>query len=367
MAYSLVAEIWSELAFGMLVFALRFFTRWKYSGFRGMSYDDLFAVFAVTFWILETVSLYTCSAYGNNINLSVESALAVPDSEVPRLILGSKLAYCAWIFYILGIWTLKGVLLCLYNRLTMGLQQQRFVWVMMVVSVLTFLASLLWHILSCYPTYRAWQIKPYPGESCTQRKWNYVIICVLDVVTDIGMMAIPIPMLLRASLTVRRKVSLVLLFGSGIFVMICAVLRAYYSLVLIDDNTVALGWAAREFLVAAIVVNAPSIKPIFSDFKKRLTENYASGSWKSGTGSNAMSSGLPPYNGKNDIENNTAITSGNHKRTQAYKMSSIGRSQPKSESQDHINTATDADNDSTNSNIGKDGIIVTTEFKVSRR
>ena len=56
--------------------------------------------------------------YGNNIGLNAETAMQVPDSEVPRLIKGSKLAFAAWIFYIGLVWSLKAVLLFLYNRMT---------------------------------------------------------------------------------------------------------------------------------------------------------------------------------------------------------------------------------------------------------
>lgn len=44
--------------------------------------------------------------------------MQVPDSEVPKLILGSKLAFMNWIWYLCYIWCLKAVLLCLYNKLT---------------------------------------------------------------------------------------------------------------------------------------------------------------------------------------------------------------------------------------------------------
>lgn len=43
--------------------------------------------------------------------------MEVPDSEVPRLVKGSKHAYVAWILYILLIWSLKAVLLLLYTKL----------------------------------------------------------------------------------------------------------------------------------------------------------------------------------------------------------------------------------------------------------
>lgn len=56
--------------------------------------------------------------FGNNIGLNEETALKVLDSEVPKLVKGSKHAYVAWVFHILLIWSLRGVLLFLYNRLT---------------------------------------------------------------------------------------------------------------------------------------------------------------------------------------------------------------------------------------------------------
>lgn len=59
--------------------------------------------------------------YGNNIGLNEQTAMLVPDAQVPHLELGSKLAFMNWIWYLCYIWCLKGVLLCLYNKLTYGL------------------------------------------------------------------------------------------------------------------------------------------------------------------------------------------------------------------------------------------------------
>jgi hypothetical protein len=47
MAYNLTAELFTELAIGMIIFGLRFYARWKLVGFRGFALDDLFAGFAV--------------------------------------------------------------------------------------------------------------------------------------------------------------------------------------------------------------------------------------------------------------------------------------------------------------------------------
>ena len=44
--------------------------------------------------------------------------MQVPESQIPDMILGSKLAFMNWIWYMCYIWCLKGVLLCLYWKLT---------------------------------------------------------------------------------------------------------------------------------------------------------------------------------------------------------------------------------------------------------
>ena len=44
--------------------------------------------------------------------------MLVPESKIADMIIGSKLAFMNWIWYICYIWCLKGVLLCLYWKLT---------------------------------------------------------------------------------------------------------------------------------------------------------------------------------------------------------------------------------------------------------
>lgn len=74
------------------------------------------------------------ASFGNNIGLNNQTAMAVPDIQVPDLTLGSKLAlvllhrlmsslmltscsFVNWIWYICLIWCLKGVLLTIFVKL----------------------------------------------------------------------------------------------------------------------------------------------------------------------------------------------------------------------------------------------------------
>ncbi|KAK2792961.1 hypothetical protein FQN51_001539 [Onygenales sp. PD_10] len=77
-------------------------------------------------------------------------------------------------------------------------------------------------------------------------------------------MAIPLPILFSARIEFRRKLVLILLFSSGLFVIVTVILRLIFSFGDINSITTAGMWAMRETFVAIIVVTAPGIKPLFN-------------------------------------------------------------------------------------------------------
>ncbi|PKY07415.1 hypothetical protein P168DRAFT_279388 [Aspergillus campestris IBT 28561] len=265
-ANSLLIETFTEYAIGMCFLALKVFTRVHSFGIRGLQLDDLFAVLAMIFWTLVSVIILYLQKYGSNI-ADAKTVDSFPDSMVPNLILGSKLAFTNWIWYLSYIWSLKGVLLCLYHKMTIdgraGTHRHRTVYLASAFCAITYLACLLAHVCVCTPITKNWQVRPYPGEKCTLRKDLYVVIAILNVASDLLVMIIPIPILLKLQIPPARKIILIILFCSGIFVMISTVLRAYYSIKSINTLTIALGWADRECFVAAIIASLPGIKPLF--------------------------------------------------------------------------------------------------------
>lgn len=85
----------------------------------------------------------------------------------------------------------------------------------------------------------------------------------MNVISDALIMIIPIPLLVKLQVPLHRKAILAGMFSSGVFIMVCTVLRAYYSLKSLSTLSIALNWANRECFVAAIVVSLPGIKPLF--------------------------------------------------------------------------------------------------------
>lgn len=75
-----------------------------------------------------------------------------------------------------------------------------------------------------------WQIYPDPGEICYAASspallWTYWIC---NILTDIHLISIPIPILLRASLPPRQKATLIGVFGCTILITLMATVRLVF-------------------------------------------------------------------------------------------------------------------------------------------
>ncbi|KAJ5092849.1 hypothetical protein N7456_008710 [Penicillium angulare] len=354
MAYNLAAEMFSEWAIGTVVIAVRLYARWNVGKGR-FQWDDFFLYLALICWTLLTVFLYLCtSVHMSNIGLNKETAMAIPESMVADYRTGSIDAFIAWIAYIAMVWAFKGVLLCLYHRMTRGLWEHRLTVTAAFLSMCTFIASIFVHLFTCMPVHRSWQVKPYAGDNCTLRPLNYIIIETLSIITDIIVMAVPIPLVIKAGIPMRQKLLLCVLFSSGIFVMVAAVLRAYYSVKDISTLSTALGWASREAIVSALTVCAPGIKPLISNSR-----------WFSTQGSSAGLSSTPYGKGSSVFPGSKSFGGGD-KRMHPYELASSltwGKTRPGSsaESQEHIvvQTKTSAEPSHSPPSHGND-ILVTT-------
>lgn len=129
----------------------------------------------------------------------------------------------------------------------------------------TYIATELSILLGCQPFKNNWQIYPDPGNFCQPAisKIDLYVTVVLNVLTDLYLMSIPMPMLWKANLEIKRKLSLILVFGGGIFVMMAGILRC--ALIIkdpINGAQAAGSWACRETFVAVVIGNVPMIYPL---------------------------------------------------------------------------------------------------------
>ncbi|KAL2862397.1 uncharacterized protein BJX67DRAFT_385648 [Aspergillus lucknowensis] len=257
-------EAWTEYGIGVIVILFRIFARLKVVGFKNWQGDDLFAIVSLVFWTAELTMLELIGQHGTNIGLTNTQRAALTPEQTASLVFGSKCLMAGWTCYVTLIWSLKACMLFFYNRLTLGLMQQKLVKLNAVLCGATYVAVIFTIFLHCRPLSKHFQVYPDPGLNCTADYVNYIVIAVTNVLTDAILLTIPIPLLAKVKIALRRKLIIGVLLCGGVFVMAATLLRCILSLQSIESINTSTIWAIRETFVAIIAVNAPCIKPLFS-------------------------------------------------------------------------------------------------------
>lgn len=165
------ALIWGLFALATVFTVIRFTVRWNSQHrFYG---DDWFAL---TSWfsLLTLAILYTANA-GSVFFLSNYSKIyyttgVAPDIDINELMYHYKLfaivQLIAMLFFWTTLWAGKFSLLAFYRRLMEGVSgYMRWLWLVVVINVLTYLACFLSNFLTCLPMQRRWS--PDPLTNCS--------------------------------------------------------------------------------------------------------------------------------------------------------------------------------------------------------
>ncbi|KAK6541895.1 hypothetical protein TWF694_007672 [Orbilia ellipsospora] len=304
-------EAWTLLAIALLFIIARLYARWSLSGgFSGFKPDDYLMVAAGAVYSMETTAAY-CVGYlahglANNGMTDEERQALTPDNPEWNLrITGVKIQLIGWSLYTLLLWLLKACLLIFYSRLTDGLGQQTTkIRIGAAFLITTYIAVILSIHLGCHPYHKNWQINPDPGNACQPAisKIDCYVTVVLNVITDLYLMYIPLPLLWRAQIPLKRKFLLIAMFSGGCFVIMAGILRVAFILADPVGGALSAGsWACRETFVSVIIGNIPMIYPLFMRGVSSVRSMYATGTAKSygSSKSNGTAMELPRYNNNN--------------------------------------------------------------------
>ncbi|KAK7407881.1 hypothetical protein QQX98_009940 [Neonectria punicea] len=363
MATPFQTEAWTEYGIGSLILLLRYFARWKTVGFKNWQGDDLFAILALVFWTAELVMLELIGQNGTNIGITNEIGATLTDAEIARMEFGSKCLLAGWNFYVTLIWCLKGTMLCFYNRMTLGLKQQKIVKGTIYATIVAYVAviAVIWG--HCSPVHKNWQVVPFPGDQCTLAVANYITLVVLNICTDFVIVCIPLPLLWTVKLSIKRKLIIGVLLCSGVFIMIATLLRCILSLRDIEGINTSTIWAIRETFVGIIAVNAAAIKPLFSASRWIASSKGSSGNYKSSNyAANKYGHPLGTIGGSGA---HPSVNSNRHRKM----MTDLGDNSSEEhivQTPDYKGFQSDIRAASTNSeSSNQNGIMVTREYEVS--
>ncbi|KAJ5112229.1 hypothetical protein N7532_000274 [Penicillium argentinense] len=306
-------EAWVLLSLALFTIIVRIFVRWKLVGPARFQLDDYLMPLAGVFFILETVAAYLVVAefqgLTNSYMSTEERAKADPHSkEWSNRVAGSKIQIIGWSFYVVILWLVKFSLAVFYSRLTTGLQNlPNRVRLAYIILGITYIATQLSLLLSCQPFHAFWQINPDPGQLCqpTNSPVYVLVVVILNIITDVYLLSIPLPLLWRVNISLKRKIPLMALFSGAAFVITASIIRAATIMSSGPDGAAAGSkWACRETFVSIVVSNLPIIQPLIrKGFKKiGLSQLLSSSNKTSGQQSYPLSSRLQNLTNRGDRE-----------------------------------------------------------------
>ncbi|OAQ60485.1 decarboxylase [Pochonia chlamydosporia 170] len=260
---SLLIESWILYALGVAIVICRMVSRRiKLGKWRNLMIDDYLMVFALVNFTGVVVSINEVAKNGSNY-MSAEAAAALTPEGVDRAVYGSIMTFVLEIFTITGTWTIKACLLILYARLTRHTLTKQHLLVKIAAAycvvtylVVTFMFVFYW----CSPTPEYWAV-PVRIDQCATYYHHMIFATACNISSDILLLLIPIPIIVKTRLPAKRKIILVCILGLGVFNILAAILNRYYNFSN-PNSYVFLYWYVAEVGIAMLVGNMPLCWPV---------------------------------------------------------------------------------------------------------
>lgn len=251
---------WILAALGLVTVALRIWSRRLKR--QSLMLNDWFAVLALVI-NLALISHSTQAVVVYGLGKHADVVGEYNNSQVKKSLLGIKPEWAfANAFVKLSILHFYTVIFHLkWFRIA--------AYTVMVLAVLYSLAALLEIFLSCFPMPYLWDPLGNPGGSCINLAQSWLAVGLTNLIEDVLIILLPLPVLWRLKLDTRRKLALSAIFSLGIFIIAVTGVRIKVILEFDPrDASYGLGpitfWSILEPLLGVINCCLPVIQPAIS-------------------------------------------------------------------------------------------------------
>ncbi|KAI1459219.1 MFS general substrate transporter [Annulohypoxylon moriforme] len=292
------------LALTTVVVAARLFCRTRIV--RRVTCDDYFIIVA---W---------CIAFGLTFSIAMAagSGLGRHDKDIPAQD-WVTLRNCEYVFSVLynpALMATKTSVLIFYLRLSKNTQRVMRIasWAVLAIVNLAGAVLTLLNLFQCRPVAAAFDTLTEPTY-CIPLLTQFLCSAPVNVLTDLAILALPLPVLTSMRLPRRQKVILIFTFALGIFVTVVDVVRIYYleQAITLTSTTLetekgpiighspefawnaslSLMWSSLEVNVGIVCACIPTLKPLIRRILPSMlvdpngTRAYDKGSSTDGNGS----------------------------------------------------------------------------------
>ncbi|RKU44094.1 hypothetical protein DL546_000868 [Coniochaeta pulveracea] len=161
----------------------------------------------------------------------------------------------------------------------------RVLWTLRGTLVVTFLVVVISDLAECQPVAHYWQVLPDPGPRCRQGYASLLTTTVCNVLTELLLVAFPIPILLTSRIPGPRKAMLIALFCLGLFTVVVSIRRVPQIISEKGYQSTRTMWASCEILVATVAANTLALASFVRDLgakkaKFKINPYFSSSSQK---------------------------------------------------------------------------------------
>ncbi|KAL5045361.1 hypothetical protein BDW71DRAFT_86316 [Aspergillus fruticulosus] len=190
------------------------------------------------------------------------------DEDIRHREIGSRLVLAARIFYAIFIWAAKLTVCEFLNRIA-GVTWRRSVQIFLIFVYYflgsTLLAVVIATLAECQPFTHHWQVVPDPGPNCRSGYANVITMGACDIVTDLLLVGFPIFIILRTSMSLKRKIALVVLFALSLILVAITSYRVPSVIQHKGSQQYRSLLASLEILAATAVANVVVISSFVRD------------------------------------------------------------------------------------------------------
>ncbi|KAJ6078656.1 hypothetical protein N7467_008409 [Penicillium canescens] len=280
----IILWVFTWMAIGLIV--LRLLLR-KVKGLKFVL-GDYFAMGAILCALVRLALVHVILIWGtNNMSTTFRHTHHFTPEEIRRREIASKFVLTNRVFYNSYLWLQKLVLLDTYRRLLRHLRWEKATMISYIgIFAATYVTVQIVTFTECDPFNHYWIVLPDPGICC-QAQLQLIVLGVLNVITDLMLIALPIPILVLVKRSTVEKLQLAVLFAVGLFIVAITIARLPQNAKNPTAQVNRTTWASIELLAAAIVANAPVLYGLLKGQRQR-SKYAASGAGSTGPSSQGL-------------------------------------------------------------------------------
>lgn len=252
--HDLVVQSSIMYTIGIALYLLRLCARYDRLGLKWQVEDYTMALSMGWYTALVVTNIQLARGGGGTLYTPEEFVTFSPQDILDREQF-AKVEFASEQCMVNTIWFLKACMLIIYWRMTTHLLRQFWVKVCAGYTLAGYIAVELTLFLNCRPFMGYFMIPP-PQQQCATY-FNYEVTqAVFNISSDLAILLVIIPTLWKMNMSNREKVPILIIFGMGFFMIICAIVSKIFTFRDIYDTSYQF-WYLREASVGIYVSNLP--------------------------------------------------------------------------------------------------------------